>query len=176
MSTTLKDFRNFLKPSTRKKSFSARKALSEITELIGRQIFYSNINLFVNFRPESGEIVVYGYENEFKQVLLNIINNAKKKIINRYKGTDKVGIITINVYRNEETTVIQIVDDAGEIPPHIINHVFDPYFTTTPGGTGLGLYMAKVIIEDKMQGRISVANGENSAIFVVEVPNCQYSN
>jgi len=84
-----------------------------------------------------------------------------------------VGIITINVYRNEDTTVIQIIDDAGEIHPSIINHVFDPYFTTTPGGTGLGLYMAKVIIEDKMQGRISVANGENSAIFIVEVPNCE---
>ncbi|MBN2963625.1 PAS domain-containing protein [Sulfurospirillum sp. T05] len=173
MSKTLKDFRNFLKPSTQKKSFSVRTALSEITELIGRHVFYSNINLFVNFKPEFGDIMVYGYENEFKQVLLNIINNAKKKIINTYKGTDKVGIITINVYRNEDTTVIQIIDDAGEIHPSIINHVFDPYFTTTPGGTGLGLYMAKVIIEDKMQGRISVANGENSAIFIVEVPNCE---
>lgn len=173
MSKTLKDFRNFLKPSTQKKSFSVKKALGEITELIGRYVFYSNINLFVNFRPDGDDILVYGYENEFKQVLLNIINNAKKKIINTYKGTDKVGIITINVYRNDETTVIQIIDDAGEIPPAIINHVFDPYFTTTPGGTGLGLYMAKVIIEDKMQGRISVANGENSAIFIVEVPNRQ---
>lgn len=173
MSKTLKDFRNFLKPSTQKTSFSVRIAISEITELIGRHVFYSNINLFVNFKPESGDIMVYGYENEFKQVLLNIINNAKKKIINTYKGTDNVGIITINVYRNEDTTVIQIIDDAGEIHPSIINHVFDPYFTTTPGGTGLGLYMAKVIIEDKMQGRISVANGENSAIFIVEVPNCE---
>lgn len=66
---------------------------------------------------------------------------------------------------------MQIIDDAGSIEPSIIDHVFDPYFSTAPGGTGLGLYMAKVMIEDKMNGRISVANGENSAIFSIEVPN-----
>jgi PAS domain S-box-containing protein len=170
MSKTLKDFRNFLKPSTQKKLFSVKSAIGEVTELMGRQIYYSNINLFVNFTPQEGDIQAYGYENEFKQVLLNIINNAKKKIISTYKGTDNIGIITINVYANPATTIIQIIDDAGSIDPAIIDHVFDPYFSTTPGGTGLGLYMAKVMIEDKMHGRISVANGENSAIFSVEVP------
>ena len=173
MSKTLKDFRNFLKPSTKKDSFSVRGALDGIMEIIGRQVFYSNINLFINYRPEKGDIEVYGYENEFKQVLLNIINNAKNKIIKKYKGTEKVGIITINVYRNENSTAIQIIDDAGTIDQSIIGHVFDPYFTTSPEGTGLGLYMAKVIIEDKMGGRISVSNGENSVIFMIEVPNCK---
>jgi signal transduction histidine kinase len=171
MSKTLKDFRNFLKPSTQKRSFSVKTAIGEVTELLGRQIYYSNINLFVNFNPKEGEISAYGYENEFKQVLLNIINNAKKKIISKFKGTENIGIITINVYANPKTTIVQIIDDAGSIEPSIINHVFDPYFSTAPGGTGLGLYMAKVMIEDKMNGRISVANGENSAIFSIEIPN-----
>ncbi len=171
MSKTLKDFRNFLKPSTKKRIFDVKKAIKEVTELLGRQIYYSNINLFVNFTPEDRDIFAYGYENEFKQVLLNIINNAKKKIINTFKGTDKVGIITINVYANPTTTIVQIIDDAGNIDPAIIDHVFDPYFSTTPGGTGLGLYIAKVVIEDKMGGKMSVANGENSAIFSIEVPN-----
>ena len=171
MSKTLKDFRNFLKPSTQKRSFSVKTAIGEVTELLGRQIYYSNINLFVNFNPKEGEISAYGYENEFKQVLLNIINNAKKKIISKFKGTENIGIITINVYANPKTTIVQIIDDAGSIEPSIIDHVFDPYFSTAPGGTGLGLYMAKVMIEDKMNGRISVANGENSAIFSIEIPN-----
>jgi len=163
--------KTFVKDSM--KCFSVKSAIREVTELLGRQIYYSNINLFVNFNPKEGEIYAYGYENEFKQVLLNIINNAKKKIIATFKGTDNIGIITINVYANPNTTIVQIIDDAGSIDSSIIDHVFDPYFSTTPGGTGLGLYMAKVMIEDKMHGRISVANGENSAIFSVEVPSGQ---
>ena len=83
MSRTLSDFRNFLKPSTKKKLFSISKALTEINEIIGKQVFYSNIQMSFNYKNENEELLIYGYENEFKQVLLNLINNAKNKIVEK---------------------------------------------------------------------------------------------
>ncbi|MDD3343613.1 MAG: ABC transporter substrate binding protein [Sulfurospirillaceae bacterium] len=171
MSQTLKDFRNFLKPSTRKSIFCAKKALTEVLDIIGRQIFYSHIDLNVQYSKSEGAFPVYGYENEFKQVLLNIINNAKNKIIKTRKGEN----IFINIEHEEAFTRIIITDNGGKIPEKIIGFIFDPYFTTSKNGTGLGLYMAKIIIEDKMGGTISVKNEGNNVIFTVIVPNSEKS-
>ena len=94
MSKTLSDFRNFLKPSTKKKLFSISKALREINEIIGKQIFYSNIEMTFNYKNENEELLVYGYENEFKQVLLNLLNNAKNKIVEKNTDFGKKALTT----------------------------------------------------------------------------------
>jgi len=167
MSQTLKDFRNFLKPSTKKSLFCAKKALSEVLEIIGRQIFYSHIDLNVHYSKEEGVFPVYGYENEFKQVLLNVINNAKNKIVKTRKGEK----IDIYIEEGASQTKIVITDNGGKVPEKIIGFIFDPYFTTNKNGTGLGLYMAKIIIEDKMGGTIGVQNSGNSVSFTIHVPN-----
>ncbi|MGB5791982.1 ABC transporter substrate binding protein [Poseidonibacter sp.] len=171
MSRTLSDFRNFLKPSTKKMLFSISKALNEINEIIGKQIFYSNINMKFNYVNKNEELLIYGYENEFKQVLLNLINNAKNKIVDRNKNTHDKGNIDINIERCLNYNTIQIIDDAGEIDEKIISSIFEPYFTTKENGTGIGLYMAKVIIEDKMRGSISVKNKDNHVIFTIKMPH-----
>lgn len=165
MSQTLKDFRNFLKPSTHKDIFCAKKALDEVLEIVGRQIFYAHIKLSVTCKEDF--VQVYGYENEFKQVLLNIINNAKNKITKNDLGKN----LLISVKSRENDAQIKISDDGGAIPKEIIPFIFDPYFTTNEDGTGLGLYMAKVIIEDKMDGKIDVYNYFNRVIFNIVVPN-----
>ena len=165
MSQTLKDFRNFLKPSNKKSLFCAKKALDEVLEIIGRQVFYSYINLNVTCKEEC--VPIYGYENEFKQVLLNIINNAKNKILSKNRGKN----IDIKLMVHKNFSKIRVIDDAGSIPEDIINFIFDPYFTTNKNGTGLGLYMAKVIIEDKMNGTIKAFNYVNKAVFDIVVPN-----
>lgn len=167
MSQTLKDFRNFLKPSTRKSLFCAKKALLEVLEIIGRQIFYSHIDLVVTYSKPEGIFPVFGYENEFKQVLLNVINNAKNKLVKTRKGEN----IFIYIAYEELQTKIVITDNGGKIPEKIIGFIFDPYFTTSKNGTGLGLYMAKIIIEDKMGGNISVKNIGNNVEFTILVPN-----
>lgn len=167
MSQTLKDFRNFLKPSTRKSIFCAKKALMSVLEIIGRQIFYSHIDLIVSYSKPEGIFPVFGYENEFKQVLLNVINNAKNKIVKTRKGEK----IFIHIAYEELQTRIVITDNGGKIPEKIIGFIFDPYFTTSKNGTGLGLYMAKIIIEDKMGGNISVKNIGNNVEFTILVPN-----
>jgi len=171
MSKTLSDFRNFLKPSTKKKLFSISKALNEINEIIGKQIFYSNIKMSFNYKNENEELLIYGYENEFKQVLLNLINNAKNKIVEKYKDNDKKTKIDINIQRCTNYNTIEIIDDGGRIEEKIIKSIFEPYFTTKENGTGLGLYMAKVIVEDKMRGTINVKNDGDNVIFTIKLPH-----
>ena len=168
MSQTLKDFRTFLKPSTKKTLFSARKALNDVLEIIGRQVFYAHIELTVTYLKEEGDFMVYGYENEFKQVLINVINNAKNKIVKNKRGSK----IVIEVDREIIQTRIAIRDDGGKISDKIIAFIFDPFFTTSKNGMGLGLYLAKMIIEDKMGGSIRVQNSDNNMVeFIILVPN-----
>ena len=166
MSQTLKDFRNFLKPSTRKTLFCAKKALNEVLEIIGRQIFYAHIDLRVHYLKDEEIFPVYGYENEFKQVLINVINNAKNKLVK----SKKAGSITVEVDREIIHTKIIVSDDGGIIPEKIIGFIFDPYFTTTKNGTGLGLYMAKMIIESGLEGNLSVKNTLNGSCFTIQIP------
>ena len=165
MSKTLRDFRNFLKPSTKKASFCAKKALDEVLEIVGKQIFYAHINLKVTCKQE--EVIVYGFKNEFKQVVLNIINNAKNKLIETKNGKN----IDINIEPLVDSVRIKISDDGEIIPEDIIGLIFDPYFSANKNGTGLGLYMAKVMIEDKMNGKISAYNYINKVVFNIIVPS-----
>ena len=164
MSKTLSDFRNFLKPSTKKAIFCAKKALDEVLEIVGRQIFYAHIKLSVTCRDNF--VPIFGYKNEFKQVLLNIINNAKHKLIETKNGKN----IDIVIEPQSENIKIKIIDDGDLIDDDILDLIFDPYFSTNKNGTGLGLYMAKVIIEDKMNGKISAYNYINKVIFNIIVP------
>ena len=140
MSETLSDFRNFLKPSTVKKSFSIKKAFDEIFDIVG------------------------------KQVLLNIINNAKNKIVKINEQKEFKGALSINVYSDVEFNIIDIIDNAGAIEDDIMEQLFEPFFTTKEEGTGFGLYMAKVIVEDKMSGKIQVQNDEDNVIFSIKIP------
>jgi C4-dicarboxylate-specific signal transduction histidine kinase len=171
MSKTLSDFRNFLKPSTKKNLFSISKALNEIQEIIGKQIFYSNINMHFNYINKNEELLIYGYENEFKQVLLNIINNAKNKIADQNLPINEKKRIDINIERCTNYNTIEIIDDAGAVEERIINSIFEPYFTTKKDGMGLGLYMAKIIIEEKMNGMITVRNDSNNVVFTIKLPH-----
>jgi signal transduction histidine kinase len=170
MSKTLKDFRNFLKPSLKKAYFDIKIAISDVLELVDRQVYYHNINLSIDYGLFKGEVLILGYENEFKQVLLNIINNAKKKIVAKNSLLKEEKKIEISICVHEEIVQMKIKDSAGGINSHIKDHMFDPYFTTTKNGTGLGLYMAKVIIEDKMGGSIRVESEDESVSFLINMP------
>ncbi len=129
----------------------------------------------INYDNEEEELLIYGYENEFKQVLLNLINNAKNKIVE--KNSNEKFNLSINIRKKPSYTTIEIIDDGGNIDNEIIDKIFEPYFTTKKDGTGFGLYMAKVIIEDKMDGIISAQNKDNNVIFTLKLPhNKGFSN
>ncbi|WP_122893638.1 ATP-binding protein [Arcobacter peruensis] len=170
MSDTLNDFRNFLKPSSVKKEFGIKKAIKEIFEIVGKQIFYFNIKVEFDYEDDE-EIFIYGFENEVKQVLLNIINNAKNKLVKLDEKKGFNGTIKIKVFTNDKSTIIEIADNGGAIEKDIMEQVFEPFFTTKSKGMGFGLYMAKVIVEDKMSGEIKVENREDNVIFSIKLPN-----
>lgn len=94
----------------------------------------------------------------------------KIKLLKKNLPLNKKGEININIQRCENCNMIEIIDDAGAIDEKIINSIFEPYFTTKENGMGLGLYMAKIIIEDKMKGTISVRNDKNCVIFTIKLP------
>ena len=170
MSETLSDFRNFLKPSTTKKNFGIKKALIDIFEIVGKQIFYFNIKVNFDYENVPNEMIIYGYENEMKQVLLNIINNAKNKIVKINETNNFKGEITISLSFCNDFNVIEIKDNAGGINEEVQEQLFEPFFTTKVDGTGFGLYMAKIIIEDKMSGKIDARSENDYAIFTIKIP------
>lgn len=109
---------------------------------------------------------IYGYENEFLQVLLNIINNAKDEF---EKKQMEEKLILVNIEKLGNSIKISIKDNAGGIKEDIINKVFEPYFTTKfkSQGTGIGLYMSRQIVEKHMKGQLLVSNDE----FIYENKN-----
>ena len=114
-----------------------------------------------------------GFHNDFRQVLMNLISNARDAIMERRKKEpDFGGKITIRTYAEGDMAVAEVEDDAGGVPEAVAQRIFEPYFTTKEEGkgTGLGLYMAKRLIEEKMRGSITLEKGEKGARFVVRIP------
>ncbi|MCK4874277.1 MAG: HAMP domain-containing histidine kinase, partial [Sulfurimonas sp.] len=111
---------------------------------------------------------VSGYVREFQQVILNILNNAKDAII---ENNIENGIITIKENESESKAIIEIQDNGGGILDSALDRVFEPYFTTKEqgSGTGLGLYMSKMIIEDNMNGKLYVKNSLEGTLFIIEL-------
>jgi C4-dicarboxylate-specific signal transduction histidine kinase len=114
------------------------------------------------------DAVIYGYNNEYLQVLLNIINNAKDVLVQRDVKEPR---IDIRIEKRDGRTLVTIADNGGGIDDSILPKIFDPYFTTKGPtlGTGIGLYMSKMIIEQNMGGRLKARNTGNGAEFSIEV-------
>ena len=166
MSTTIDDFRNFFRPDKEKAPFSLIASLAEIKEILGASLAGHNIILEEDVPRD---ITVTGYANEYAQALLNVINNAKEAILAKNPA---VGRIHIEVREESGMAVVRVGDNGGGIPEDVLPKIFDPYFTTKSKGTGIGLYMAKAIIETNMGGRIEVCNSGagDGAQFTVAVP------
>lgn len=102
--------------------------------------------------------------------MLNIINNAKNKLIKLSTNDNFVGKIKIKIYAKQKYIMIKIADNGGEISEKVKEHIFEPFFTTKDGGTGYGLYMAKEIIETRHNGKIGVKNHNDSVVFFIKIP------
>lgn len=166
MSQTIDDFRNFFKPDKEKKEFNINENIKTAVSLVNDALKSSNIILKLN--EQEANINIIGYPSEFSQVILNIINNAKDALKTNNDSNNRY--IYVKTYKQDLKAIVKIIDNAGGISENIISKIFDPYFTTKAKsqGTGLGLYMSKMIIEQNIGGKLYVYNENNGACFVIE--------
>ncbi|MCH9741518.1 MAG: GHKL domain-containing protein [Epsilonproteobacteria bacterium] len=164
MSHTIEDFRNFFVPDREKEQFELSQYIQSAMNIIEAALTYYHIEVEVITPNEP--IYVTGYPSEFSQVILNLLDNAKDVLIEREISSPK---ITIESQSHGEGAIISIKDNAGGIDEKIIDKIFDIYFSTKlkKGGSGLGLYISKLIIERKGMGKLHVSNGEEGAIFSI---------
>jgi two-component system, NtrC family, C4-dicarboxylate transport sensor histidine kinase DctB len=166
LSKTIDDFRNFFKPDREKITFQVHQVVESTLSLIEESFRQLQIAIRV---CADDEPVILGHPNEFAQVVLNILFNARDAFLAR--GDDRDRVIEIHLFTLGEKTVVTISDNAGGIPEEILDKIFDPYFTTRgpEQGTGIGLYMSKIIIEKNIPGKLSVRNRAEGAEFRIEV-------
>jgi len=179
MSSTIEDFKNFFSPHKEREYFGVVEALEETLDLV--ELFLKDEHIDIKLVAKE-EIRVYGYANEFSQVILNLLNNARDNF--KYKNILKERKIIIKVERKQQPepmVMISFTDNGGGVDEQIIDRIFEPYFTTKhkSTGTGIGLYMSKQIIEKQMHGFMTMKNitskmGTNKlyhcARFVITIP------
>ncbi len=165
MSQTIDGFRNFFGPDRERQTFLASEVLEQTVSILDAAFAELHLELQVSVDREA---VVHGIPNEYSQVILNILMNAKDALLERKVEHPKV---EVRLFREGGKAVVTITDNAGGIPPEIMDKVFDPYFTTKgpDKGTGIGLFMSKTIIEKNMKGSLTVKNQPEGAQFRIEV-------
>ncbi len=168
MSKTIDDFRNFAKDNKNKEIVNIKDFIHDSLSLFKAQLD----DCHIDFELSGDECKIDIIKNEFRQVVLNLINNAKDELVERNGLNPK---INIKIIEEDESCSIQVIDNAGGIPQDILARVFEPYFTTKEQGkgTGLGLYMSKRIIEESMNGKIIAENGQTGAIFSIVMSRCK---
>ena len=162
MVTTLNEFRNFLRPSTKNETFYIQTAIDNVRILMKDELITQNVHLNLNIDET---IKIFGNRNEIKHLFINIINNAIDVFNERdiqHRG------ITINCYSEYNKIYIEIEDNAGGVPQDIIADIFKPNVTSKANGkgTGIGLYMSTQIVK-KNNGSINVHNSEVGAFFTI---------
>jgi len=165
MSRTIDDFRNYFRPDKEKAEFNLSESIADTLSLVNASFKDQHIDIEVVAKKDSA---MFGYRNEFAQVILNILNNAREALTERKIVDPRV---TITIDTEGERAVVIIADNAGGIPEEIMGKIFDPYFTTKDlqRGTGVGLFMSKSIIEKNMGGRLTARNTGDGAEFRIEV-------
>jgi|GEM_PF-754737 len=169
MGDTIDQFRNFLAPNKKRYNYSFEESLNNVLSLMSVQLKSHNLTIKKNVE----DFKIFGISGEMEQVLLNLINNAKDALFERQKR-DKtlVGFISIESFIDDKKLFFIIEDNAGGIPKDYLSKIFKPYFTTKgKKGTGIGLYMTKMIVEDSMLGELSVENSDLGAKFTISIPN-----
>ena len=166
MSHTIDDFRNFFMPKKEKEEFYLNKVVDLVINIVSSTLKNYDIRLEINIDEK---IVLKTYLNEYEQVLLNIINNAKDVLIEK-----KIENPYIKIRAQEEVNhiILTIEDNGGGVLVEPKGKIFEPYFTTkeNSNGTGIGLYMSKIIVDKNMKGKLRVKNTKDGAKFAIIIP------
>jgi signal transduction histidine kinase len=167
MSQTIEDFRNFVKPHQADSLFDLNEPVEQSLQLLSPML--ESHEIIVNVTYSQQPLLIYGSHSEFKQVIINLLQNARDALIENHASNPT---ITIRIFGNEIEGKVSIQDNGGGIAPEIIGRIFEPYFTTKEEGrgSGIGLYMSYAIIRTKMGGRIEVNNIAEGTLFTLTLP------
>jgi len=161
MSQTIDDFKDFYAISKEKENFFLVEETKNALTIMLPALKQQDIGIMFVIKEN---LEIKNYKNEYKQVILNLLSNAKDVLVSRIILNPKI-IITV------ENTQVTIADNGGGIESNVINKIFEPYFTTKEGNSGIGLYMSKMIVEKNMGGRLTVINGKEGAEFTMLFSN-----
>ena len=165
MSQTIDDFTNFFSPDKEKHYFNIANSIKEAIGLLENVVNDEMITIKTNFE----DIEVLGITNELTQVMINLINNSKDAFI---QNSILLREIIISIKRENGFALIEVQDNAGGISKENIEKIFEPYFTTKhkSRGTGLGLFMSKMICEQGLGGTLDVKSRKNTTTFSIKIP------
>ncbi|WP_456479791.1 sensor histidine kinase [Nautilia sp.] len=165
LSSTIDDFRKFYRKEEKKKEVDLNDLIEQTLSIAKASIENKGIKILVNV--ECGKNLLI-YPNELKQVFLNIIRNAEDILTERNVSNP---VININAFYESGYCIIEISDNAGGIRGDIQDKIFNPYFTTKDerNGTGLGLYISKQIVEERLKGKLFAYNSDTGAVFRIEL-------
>lgn len=167
MSQTIEDFRNFVKPDQRSTPFDLNQPVAESLELLAGM--FESQGIVINVQYSDNPLDIFGSASEFKQVMINLLQNARDALIENNSSNPT---ITIRVFGDDTYGAITLQDNGGGILPDVIERIFEPYFTTKEEGkgSGIGLYMSYAIIRTKMGGTIGVENVKDGTLFTLTLP------
>jgi len=163
MASTIDNFRDFYKPAKEKEKFLISKAIKKSMDIMKPLLEINDISISCEIHHDSK---IVSYENEYSQVILNLITNAKDELISREIKKPR---IEIEVFLKNHKTITTVKDNAGGINQESIDKVFEPYFTTKELGSGIGLYMSKTIIDSHFKGELKVKNIDDGACFIIVI-------
>ena len=161
MDATVMAFQNFFKPAKSKQRFNIKKTIETIIDLVYSDYAMNNISIELH---GDETVDAFGYANEYNQVVLSILKNAKDVFMQKPHDDMK---IVIDIGKKEGRSFVRIRDNAGGIDEAIIDKIFDLYMSTKKEGSGLGLNIAKNVIEKNMNGKLEVHNVDNGAEFMI---------
>ena len=163
MSQTIDNFKDFYQPVKEKELFFVSAAVQKAIDIILPSLEHSKILLDFTVKNDKE---IKAYENEYSQIVLNFLTNAKDALLERNVTNPQIKV-TLDVRNNR--SILLVLDNAQGIKEELMHKIFDPYFTTKNKSSGIGLYMSKVIVESHLNGIIRVFNEKQGVCFEVEI-------
>jgi len=165
LSSTIEDFRDFFRPEKERHRTSFSEIIEKTMGIVGTELENLKISVRIDCRHTNP---LFTYTNELLQVTLNLIKNAEDALL---ENQTKDPVITVRCYADGEMEVLEVQDNGGGIDESLIKRIFDPYVTTKEehSGTGLGLYMSRIIIEEHCGGTLVASNVNGGALFRITI-------
>ncbi|MGE4319058.1 MAG: ATP-binding protein [Deferribacterales bacterium] len=184
ISNTMDDLRSFFQSGHGAEKFEVSKVLQEVYSLqtaqfkkygISFQLDYSTAGQHLSSKDygvyglldSARQVYVSGVPAEFKQVIINLLNNSVDAIA---ESGNPSGVIKLHLATDNHMLNIQVADNGVGIRSDLVNKIFEPYFSTKETGSGIGLYMSKVIVEEHLNGSLTAASLPNGAVLSINIP------